>query len=208
MINQRLSAIEASAKKQGRSSQGDAWYQMRASVSNPPDTRVHIRGAWMQGSVYLADRLTVWLPSISCDFSSTDQFAIDASHAYDGNFGNAHWYKPVLLCYNYDYYYVLVGGLPASYPTYDKPFCIPGLTSPEYETAVEAEDGIITWMETDTGYLNYSDMPICIIVLRNNGATGTPGAVQAIDAVNRGRSYLWRDMRMRNRTEYYDGAYG
>jgi len=41
----------------------------------------------------------------------------------------------------------------------------------------------------------YYGWPVCIVILRNNGVLLANGQILPIDAVNQGRSYLWRDVR-------------
>lgn len=79
-----------------------------------------------------------------------------------------------------------------------------------YSEAVEIPGSYASWYQ-DTPYWpentqrsgtdsNYHDritgMPLCGIILRNNGTTGTGRHFMEIDAVDRGRSYTWpRDLR-------------
>lgn len=66
----------------------------------------------------------------------------------------------------------------------------------EYATAAEAEEEV--WPEVmDTWGPYLSELPLVLIILRNNGTTGSLGQIQEIDAVNRGRSYIYHDVRPR-----------
>lgn len=52
------------------------------------------------------------------------------------------------------------------------------------------------WRWAGQPYLQDTGMPLCGLILRNNGTTGTGRYFMEIDAVNRGRSYTWpRDLR-------------
>lgn len=158
------------------------WDHLRVSPACPPNTNVHIHGGWLYLSIYWWDSGEGrWWPSSACDFSDSGNF-----DNYTGTFVNAYYYHGVIWCIEYNGF---IGNTPAYH------IVSSGL---EYETAGEAEDSIAILLSgTDDVY--YEWIPIWSIVLRNDGRTGVDGAIQAIEAINRGKSYLWRDVRPRHK---------
>lgn len=60
----------------------------------------------------------------------------------------------------------------------------------ECATVAEAIEDII-----NVGLDYYSSIPLAIIVVKNNGELGIPGAVLPVDGANRGRSFFYRRIR-------------
>lgn len=152
----------------------------RVSVSCPPDTRVHIRGGnvW-EGTIWIGVGNGYYIADYTTDFAEPDN--IDG---YTGNFGTADYFMGVLFgraFYGEDNFVIWSGN--------------------EFATAAEAEQDIQNVALRDSPWYGYDyngGLPLCGIVLKNDGRTGLDGAVLPIDAVNRGRSYYWRDLRPRH----------
>lgn len=69
----------------------------------------------------------------------------------------------------------------------------------EFATAEDAEADVVDHvMYTKTPAASY--LPLAVIITRNNGTIGTKGQILQIDAINRGNSYLWKDVRPRYST--------
>lgn len=169
------------------------WDQMRTRCSCPPDTQIHIRAGFATwGSNWIAQQ-TVWFPNIDIDFTDTDQFI-----TYTGNFTNAGYYMPLLLRYSVQYFDMLKGGDTEGEPPIDD-----FGSGSEYATSAAAEQAAQGWFDGATAIYD-GKLPLCIVILKNNGTTGEAGQVLPVDAVNRGRSYFWRDVRPRNVCPYYE----
>lgn len=149
----------------------------QVAVACPPSTVLYVRGGnvwkgrWIWGGDVGDGN---FIPPESVDFSDPD--SIDG---YDGNFTNAYYYKGYLL------------GIDR---ISDEWFCTGD--GDEFATGAEAEADIGSVAMLDTPWTE--GLPLIAIVLRNNGNVGMDGAVMAIDRVNRGRSYYWKDMRPRH----------
>lgn len=189
--DKRLLILERQMQRESASNLSYTWDQLRMSVSCPPDTQIHIRSGFVQQGSYWVAQETIWFPALSVDFSDSAQFV-----NYTGNFTNADYYMPVLLRY-FDDYFTYVGGGAAAVPINDYG------GNPEYATATEAEQEADSWFD-GTNAIYGGQLPLCVVILKNNGITGTDGQVLPIDAVNRGRSYFWRDVRPRNVCPYYE----
>lgn len=181
-------------QQQQRKSQVPAytWDQLRIRCSCPPDTQIHIRAGFVQQGSYWVAQETVWFPDLDVDFADPSQFV-----SYTGAFTHANYYMPVLLRYYDDYFDYVGGGGTAAPPIND----FGG--SPEYATAGEAEQAAQGWFD-GTNAIYSGQLPLCIVILKNNGTTGETGQVLPVDSVNRGRSYFWRDVRPRNVCPYFE----
>lgn len=189
----RIRQLEKWQEQQKAQGTAYTWDQLRMSVSCPPDTQIHIRAGFATwGSNWVAQQ-TVWFPDIAIDFTDTDQFI-----TYTGNFANANYYMPLLLLYSVQYFDMLKAGDTEGEPPIDD--YGNGL---EYATAAEAEQAAQGWFD-GTNAIYTGRLPLCLVVLKNNGITGVDGQVLPVDAVNRGRSYFWRDVRPRNICPYYE----
>lgn len=187
----RIQQLERRQEQQKDQGMAYTWDQLRISCSCPPDTQIHIRAGFVQQGSYWVAQETVWFPSLDVDFADPSQFV-----SYTGNFTNANYYMPVLLRYFDDYFDYVQGGAAAE-PINDYG------GSPEFATAGEAEAEADSWF--DGAHAIYSgQLPLCIVILKNNGTAGRDGQVLPVDAVNRGRSYFWRDVRPRNVCPYYE----
>jgi hypothetical protein len=158
----------------------------RVAVSCPPDTRVHIRGGnvW-NGSKWVDVGGGQYIESYTVDFGDAD--TIDG---YTGNFSNADYYIGVIMGRVFGY-------VPNSHFVTH--------SGDEFATAAEAEADITDvalLLNPWYGYNYGGGLPLCGVVLKNDGNTGVDGAVLPIDRVNRGRSYYWNDLRPRHYVDF------
>ena len=106
-------------------------------------------------------------------------------------FDNAGYFLPILLCYGYDW---------VAYQCYDDP----SLYDSVFDNVVGTETSTATAAEAQIdGFLNgseqwyYERLPLCGVVFKNDGNVGVSYAIESIDQVNRRRSYIYRDARVR-----------
>ncbi|RPJ40049.1 MAG: hypothetical protein EHM35_00135 [Planctomycetaceae bacterium] len=143
-----------------------------ASASCPPTTALQLRGGWITGG----SGQTFYIQDKTLDFGAgSDDEALA--------FTNPGWYYGVAVSHSYTY----------SGTTYEFSTSFNNWWTPERGTAVCAEQ-YAEWLLRDEGPAS-SGYLVCIVVLRNDGTVSAPGRVLPIDAVNRGRSYIYRDIR-------------
>lgn len=180
IVDRRLGRLEKREAGRATSVSEPLSDHFRVSVSCPPDTRVHVRGGnvW-EGGIWIGIGNGYYIESYTTDFASPD--TIDG---FEGNFANANYFMGVVFgraFYGEDNFVIWSGD--------------------EFATAGEAEQDIqdvALLMDPWYGDDYNGGLPLCGIVLQNNGQVGVNGAVLPIDAVNRGRSYYWRDLRPRH----------
>lgn len=117
------------------------------------------------------------------------------------HFANAYWYKPATLL-------LLVPDELENPSASDwRLWLLCAGEEYEYETAAEAEQLDFQSFDIDNSYWpdpegytgaplydyfpRQAGMPLCGVILRNDGVIGYGRNFQSIDMVNRGRSYLW-----------------
>ena len=165
--------------------------QFRIAPTCPPST-----GFWMKGGImfggpdnsYNLRGHTWWVDSILADFSPSTGAAV--SWTYD--FTNAYYYTPVCVTLS-------TGGGQAARLGTEVTFNVyPGATV-EYATSTAAENAAWNLIGPNGEEVYYAEYPLAIIILRNNGLLApdayASGQLYPIDAVNRGRSYIWWDAR-------------
>ncbi|NIV37615.1 MAG: hypothetical protein GWN58_51805 [Anaerolineae bacterium] len=181
-LHRRLAQLEKQEAVAAAHEPPSIWYEFLPAPSCPPDKRIHIRG----GVTSLSGRWGAitqddFIPDTVCDFENETETQLQLI------FSNANWFLPLLLCFYGDWVaYRSISGYEE--PVFD---CVTGI---EVETAAEAEAQIDTFLNGYTQWYYYR-LPIWGVVLRNDGYTDVPFAIQPIDKVNRGRSYLYRDAR-------------
>jgi hypothetical protein len=183
-LQERVSGLERKQATQGANVEEHLSDHFRVAVSCPPDTRLHMRGGNVfEGSTWLGTGRGYYIESYTADLGDPD--TIDN---YTGNFDNAYYYIGVIFgreFYGFEHY--IIGG------------------TVEYATAAGAEAYIETvalrlapWQPGLVVPVGQGGLPLCAVVLRNDGRTGIDGAIMPIDRVNRGRSYYWKDVRPRH----------
>ena len=177
-LNRRLRQLEKDERaRAGYAPGGDRWYQFTVAPSCPPNRQLHIRGGNAIPSIRWRDFMEQdYIPDTVCDFENATETQMDLV------FTNAGYFLPILLCYYGDY---LLDGRD---PIFDN------VIGTEVATAAQAEAQIDGWLNGVEQWYYYR-LPLSGVVLRNNGYTGVAFAIEPIDMVNRGRSYLYRDAR-------------
>lgn len=179
VLDNRIQRLEREQRRRaGAVSVGD-WYEFKVSATCPPTTAVHVRGGILYESPDGpgAGR-ALEIPTADAELGPS---GIDGGAPA---FATANYYRGIVLLQSGEPWAGDPVGFMYQYDT------------GEYVTATEAEDGVWTNVIEFLGpYL--SELPLVILIVRNDGTTGTDGAILPIDAVNRGRSYLWRDIRPR-----------
>jgi len=188
-LNRRLRDLERRERK-ARSdadyrNSDDANFKVRATC--PPSTSVLITGGWACYPPSFYDGGLAWF----AETQTVDLADEDAAPFYwPYTFTNAYWYMPLV-----------VGLYLSGEPSGSAPFQLYGTGTPryltgggneEFETATEAEGALDTFIDDN---VCESCLALCRLVLRNNGNTIDPNQFQPIDQVNRGRSYIWGDIR-------------
>jgi len=186
-IDYRLLDLERREKLARRSEDYRAKFEFKVAPTCPPSTAINIHGgrAWNPtDSNYPGRGWTV--PNLSLDVADVDD--VGSCH----NFSNAYYYLGTVVTLTYGYN-------PDSVAAGDPALTLYG-TWPawtERATAAEAEDDCIDvlWNAANRPW-DYG-LPLCMLVIRNNGTTLADCQYMPIDAVNRGRSYIWQDCRPR-----------
>ena len=186
-IAQRVRRLERQDDRKVGYSEPGWWYELLVAPSCPPDKRLHIRGGIVTPSARWGWIMTnTYMPDTICDFEN------EAETQMDLVFTNANYYLPILLCYYGDW----VAYSYADPDYYGEPV-FENVLGTEVATAAEAEAQIDALMNgTDNWY--YYVCPLWAVMLKNDGQVGVPYAILPIDHVNRGRSYLYRDIRARH----------
>ena len=197
---QRLARQER--KERARPTAG-AIGQFRVSPTCPPSTSLRIFGGQA-----LPDLATGWndynvqIPALMVDLSNGTIIGSSNNH-YNGV--ELSLIAPTPLCYwavilslhsEWIYFREFYGDDPFD----DFQYLYYGAQT-AYTTVDEAEDWIDLLLngsgvgEDIMQPYKWDRMPLYAIILRNNGNTTAPNQFLPIDAINRGRSYLYRDMR-------------
>lgn len=181
VLERRLDALSRRDKTSAAHTHLQVWYEFLVRPTCPPSKQAFIRPGVLSSST------TAYVEAQIADFE-------DAANMNDltCTFTNAYWYLPLILCF--DSNWVQYAGNPAYASYWDYQFN--NVLCEECETAGEAEQCIDALMNGSEAWYRYR-FPLWGVVLRNNGQTGIPAAIQPIDAINRGGSYLYRDCRAR-----------
>lgn len=150
--------------------------QFRVAASCPPDKEVHVRG----GLMWYTPASAGGSPGAGWDVDDQDVDFTDADFNAATTFANANYFQGIVIGLEDGQY---GGGTGIS---------IHGAGT-EVATAILAEARIEAILDSTQPW--ESDFPLCGIVLKNDGTTATAGSILPIDPVNRGRSYIWRDVR-------------
>jgi len=190
VLDRRIQQLERQRDREAGFELPSRWYEFLVAPSCPPDKRLHIRGGTVTASAYWAWIMASdFVPDWICDFEDATKTGMDLV------FANAGYHLPVIMCYHYDFV--------ATYSYYgdewftwnDQVFT--NVIGTEVATPTEAEAQIDAWMN---GYTQWYQevMPLWGVIFKNDGQTGVPYAILPIEQVNRGRSYLYRDVRARH----------
>lgn len=180
-MDRRLAILEKDAERMAAYEEPNYQWNFRISPTCPPTTAFNMRGGMVWGDPEGWDGAAWYVESESFDLSDpTDT-------AYTYTFVNPYYYKPLAVM-------LLWSGNPdevLSHPLYVT-------TAAEQATAALAEEAIYpAWPGGVIGPDAYYGIPIGIFILRNNGNISEPYQYMAIDRVNRGRSYIWKQPKLR-----------
>jgi hypothetical protein len=171
--------------------------QFRVTPTCPPSTTLRIRGGllWPDPETWFALGSIVNIEDMACDFTDVERTGLAL------NFLNPHFYLAYVMCFDLSYFWYSIYYEVGEGKNVTQPFWFWG-SGAEYATAAEAETeidqrlnggGPVYAFMSDAGlpFQRGDTMPLCGLILRNNGVVGTDGQILAIDPINRGRSYLW-----------------
>ena len=183
-LDRRVQRLEQRQQQSGSNDPPGRWWELLVAPSCPPDKRLQIRsgtvstaGHW--GWIMQND----FVPDMVCDFESEEETDLDLV------FTNVGYYMPIILCYAGDW--ASGGGDIEDPPYFDSVVGIEAATSTGAEAQIDA------WLNGSTQWYYYR-VPLWGVVLKNNGQIDLSYAIEPVDAVNRGRSYLYRDCRARH----------
>ena len=180
VLDGKISSLEKQQRQRGSAVQSQDWYENRVYPSIPPSTIINVRGGriWITPSFWAQS----WYnEDASFDLSNTSE----CFPSY--TFINPGWYLPVSVAKEDGYFDDV--GLYLYGP--DRPLSTGG-GFVEYGTSTEAEDAIDAILNDGPGH---GGIPVCLLILRNNGNVSIPNQFMPIDQVNRGRSYFYGDIR-------------
>jgi hypothetical protein len=219
----RLAQLKREQEQQERFQIDSAWYSFLARPTCPPSTSMTIHGGtciesksqYNMDDVDRHNGLAWTVPNMVKDLADPTDARVDmgmvAAETYTAlSWTQANSYKGGILL-------LLLPDVELDPGEDDwrlRLYCYPE----EYTTISEAEERLISWLWEEewiwdgwfdghywpdavrgggaTHYYQESGMPLCGIILRNNGTVGTGRHFMEIDVLNRGRSYTWpRDMR-------------
>lgn len=177
----RTQRLQAQADRQAAREEVPRWYDFKVAPSCPPDKRLHIRRGYATQSLNFDGLVQQsYIAAMTCDFENEEETDMPLA------FSNAGYYLPIILCYAGEW--IAEQSTGTIRPIFDN------VVGDEVETGQEAEAMINRWMGGYTDWAYYR-FPLHGVVLRNDGQIGITYAILPIDAVNRGRSYLYRDAR-------------
>lgn len=217
----RLTKLKKDQEKQAQSQLDNSWYSFIARPTCPPSTSISIHGGtciesksmWNLSNVDRHSGLAWTVPNMVKDLTDPTEARVDMGFVSEGVYTELIWTAA-------GYYRggILLLLLPDEESDPDisdwrlRLHCY----EEEYATPGGAEARLIAWfwdeldpsIDWDAFYwpdpirgtfpYEYQEtgMPLCGIILRNDGALGTGRYFMDIDVLDRGRSYTWpRDMR-------------
>lgn len=193
-IDGELQRLERTQRQQAKAVQNPDTYQFAVSPTCPPSTSIIFRGGLTWWGPWAFWPAGYYIPGYTVDLTDSDKVSVRVNYSnYTYTFTNPYWYAPCLV-------------IITSYATWPPPeppetwpetapddilYLYGGIGSPylqEFETAAEAED-VCRTIRGDTG--SYYGIVAGGLILRNNGNTTDPNQYEAVDPINRGRSYLF-----------------
>lgn len=177
VLDRQVRALERQANRAAAYEPHADWWRFAVSVSQPPDTRLHMRGGFLYSNPYMGYGYGGGRWRIEPRSFDLSDVAVTGESV---TFAHSYWYLGWVVVHQ------------VTYPDYTPSRPIWVAASDEVATAAEAEEGALDWLHVAWSYAWENGIVLGVVVLRNNGDTGQPNQFQPIDAVNRGRSYLWR----------------
>lgn len=182
-LGKRVASIRASMVKSANLVLSIQDSDFLVTPTCPPTTAVRVlRGkAWIDSNRWAFMTYRVEQPDDEVDFSTAANIGYGAD-AWRPSFANQYHYVGFVL------------GLTSSYVIYgsEPKYRVYGDLG-EYEGAADAEAEVDAFL--NGGTFVGSAIWLWAIILRNDGATGSAGAILPVDQMNRGQSYLYRDVR-------------
>lgn len=194
MLQKHIEQLKKQQQKSRLAGVPDELYrQLRVVPTCPPSTSVRI----LSGQVYTNASYWFWIhydtqfPTTTVDFTDTSEF-ISGYYVFTPLplqivFTQANWYVGFILRINHEWLF---------YGNDQMFWCD---ISEEFATAGEAEAWVDYALNGGESNMLHECCPVWSFILRNNGTINEDGAVMPVDMVNRGRSYLYRDIRVRTR---------
>lgn len=180
-MDRRLTILEKDVGRVAAYEEPNYQWDFKVAPSCPPSTTIHMRGGTVWGD---------WGAGWDGDAWYVDSASHDMADINDS--GDAYWFTNA-------YYYISFAVMlkDSGYPGTSPPLYV--ITSAaEYATGAEAEAAAFPAIATgafdpDAGF----GIPLAILIMRNNGDTTLVNQYMPIDGVNRGRSYIWRNLKVR-----------
>lgn len=195
-LTRRVQDLEKESRRRGATEIDWRWDEFRVSVSIPPDKRVHMRGGVAYaGMAYFGEDFSdkAWfVPDRTADLADSSSVFVDVTFSGTGTY-QAH---TILIAIPTD---------PVEPTETDWNFRLV-TDGNEYTTAQDAEGALETLLATyNTVWPEPADdppsgMPLCGLILKSE-SSGSGCPILPIDPINRGRSYVYQDIRplwMRN----------
>lgn len=180
-------------------------YDFRVTPTCPPSTAVNIRAgkAWRNAAYWAVIAYNVEKAGETLDIATSDNIGRYTGSAvrFILTFANPDYYKPLCLGLNYDWVFYEQGRTDdywhgkSGYKWYNIAPIDECATAQEAEAVV---DRLLNGAYPSTYYYHIYDyryFAIWSIILRNDGQVNTKGAILPIDRINRGGSYVYRDLR-------------
>jgi hypothetical protein len=195
-LARQIHRLERGQRRRAGAVQNADNYQFTISPTCPPSTSIIFRGGlwWYPSSAFFG--YGWYVPSYTVDLTDIDKVGVRLGFSgYSYTFTNADWYVPAFITLDP---YGLRGyeTWPDTVPD-DALYLVGTITAApymeEFATFREAEDALMV-----TGVIQRASdfgLPTQGIILRNNGNTTDPNQWMAVDKVNRGRSYLFWEMK-------------
>ena len=179
-MTSRVRALERQNARASAYTEPNYQWDFRASPTCPPTTAFHARGGMVWGDPSQWNGASWYVSGSTYDMADIG----DSGDAFW--FSNPYYYIPAAVMLRWS-------GTPGTTPPL---YIITG--SAEYATAAQAEEAAYpAW----PGGAFMADaalgIPFAILVMRNNGNTTLVNQYQPIDRVNRGRSYIFKNLKMR-----------
>lgn len=180
-LERQVRQVEKTQRQQAAAAHNWDWYQYQVTPTCPPSTSIYVRGGWAwDGASFGGEG---WYFE-----GQTFDLADTAITYQEFAFTNAYWFTACTVALRYYGAPPAIAGVPL-YLYGAEPDSTRGGGLEEFATAAEAEASLDASL--NDAVCNYYCLPLCQLILRNNGTTDLPNQYQIIDRVNRGRSYIF-----------------
>ena len=210
-LSKRINAIQARQDRAAARTNVIQEYEFATRVTCPPSTSIHISGgkAWINSNYWVFVYYNAQKQADTIDFAATTNIGYSGSgpRPLDLSFTSPGYYKAIALALNTRWVLDEERFTPSHWEGVSWKYYILG-GEDEHASAVEAEAEIDfmlnggygangTYARTSATRMLFSRLYFGLvgIIFRNNGITDSAGAILPIDPLNRGQSYLYRDLR-------------